>query len=76
MNQSIWNSPAAVVRTGDGALASSTAVGRLHEMVDYLLSWPVELREGLRLESDAFEDPLGPDEAAALRRRGDFPLIC
>lgn len=76
MHGKFWNSPAAVIRSGDGAPSSSTAVGRLHEMVEYLLSSPAELREGLQLESEAFEHPLGPKEAAALRRRNDFPLVC
>lgn len=76
MHENFWNSPAAVIRSGVGTPPSSTAVGRLHEMVEHLLSWPAELREGLRLESEAFEHPLGSTEAAELRRREDFPLVC
>ena len=76
MHQEFWNSPAAVVRPGESVSASTIAIGRLHEMVEYLLSLPAALRAGLRLVSEALKDPLGPAEAEALRRRDDFPVVC
>ena len=76
MHQDFWNSPAAVVRPGESVFASTVAIGRLHEMVEYLLSLPAALRAGLRLVSEALKDPLGPAETEALRRREDFPVVC
>ena len=75
MHEIFWNSPTEVICLENGAAASSTAFGKLHEMVEHLLSLPADLRNSLRLVSDAFERPLGPAEAAALRGRSDFPLI-
>lgn len=76
MYREYWNSRAAVVRSGEGQVNATVAVGRLHEMVDFLLAQPTNVRRRLRLEGEAVEDPIGPDDAENLRRREDFPLVC
>ena len=73
-SQEFWNSFAAVTCSREGRPVVST-VGRLHEMIDYLLSRPAELHDGLQLESEVLKNPLGRAEVEALRRRGDFPLV-
>lgn len=76
MYREFWNSRAAVVRSGEGVPAMTLAVGRLHEMVEFLLAQPTGVRRDLSLEGEAVEGALKPEDVAALRRREDFPLVC
>ena len=71
-----WNSPAAVIRVGESALAPTVAVGRVYEMVDLLLATPVRERVNLRLRIEGFEHPLDLDAVQALRQRSDYPVTC
>jgi hypothetical protein len=71
-----WNSPAAVIRVGESALASTVAVGRVYEMVELLLATPVRERVDLRLRVEGFEHPLDLDSVRALRERSDYPVTC
>jgi hypothetical protein len=70
------NSPAAVIRVGESALAPTVAVGRVYEMVELLLATPVRERVDLRLRVEGFEHPLDLDAVRALRERSDYPVTC
>lgn len=76
MYQDFWNSPAAVVRTGEGVLAPTVAVGRLFEIVDVLLAAPIKDRSALRLRVETLEHPLDVEAVRFLRSRADFPIVC
>lgn len=75
MYREFWNSQAALIRQGD-VRDGQVEIGRLHEMVDFLLSQPEEERQDLLLTGDALDQPLDVAEAERLRRRDDFPLTC
>lgn len=76
MGRELWNSQAAVIRSGEDVPSVVVAVGSVHEMIEVMLSQEPEHRDKLSLVGEAIEQPIDTAQAQQLQERRDYPIVC